>query len=256
MSGLSTDEFEVLARRSDLLRALEGGRRQKRVLVEALSTSRSTVDRAVRTLESKGLVERDDGVSLTLRGRLLLDAFEEFTDTVTVVDDAQVLLDVLPTDATVDPVLLRDATIVGPDPVSPQRPFVAYQDLLRNAVEVHGFAPAILDDNVELFRERIVDDGLRADLTVSPDALDKLVAAHAGPIEEALDSGNLSLRRANTVLEYALMLVEHPDRTVVCALFYDDPGLVGSLHNATPDAVRWAERVYEGIRSDAEPLTE
>lgn len=256
MVGLSADEFEVLARRSDLLRALEGGPRRKRALVEALSTSRSTVDRAVRTLESRGLVERNDGVSLTLRGRLLLDAFEEFTDTATVLDDAQVLLDPLPADATVDPVLFRDATIVGPDPVSPQRPFVAYRELLEDAVEIHGFAPAILDDNVELFRERIVDDGLTADLTVAPDALDELVASHADAIEEALDTGNLALRRANTVLEYALMLVEHPDRTVVCALFYDDPGLVGSLHNAAPDAVRWAQRVYERVRSDAEPLTQ
>lgn len=256
MSDRSVDEFEIVARRSDLLSALRGGSRQKRALVEALSTSRSTVDRAVRSLESRGLVERHDAVSLTLRGRMVLDVFEHFTDTVTAIDDARVLLEPLPADAIVDPVLLRDATVVGPDPVSPQRPFFAYQELLEDAVEVHGFAPAILNDNIEFLRDRIVEDGLRADITVSPDALDELVSAHADPVDEALDTGNLALHRAQSVLEYSLMLVEHRDRTIVCALFYDDPGLVGSLHNADPDAVRWAERVNERLRSDAEPLTE
>ncbi|MFB6270686.1 MAG: helix-turn-helix transcriptional regulator [Halobacterium sp.] len=254
MSEPSADVLEELARRSELLRALRAGPQPKRDLVESLSLSRSTVDRAVRDLESRGFVERDDGVTLTLHGRLVLDAYDEFTDTLSAVDDAQVVLDPLPADATIDPVLLRGASVVGPDPVSPQRPFVAYQEHLRDAVGVRGFAPAVLEDNVPLFRERIVADGLDVDLTVSPDALDELLSAYADSIDEALASGHLTLRRATETLEYALMLVDQPEHTVVCALFYDERGLVGSLHNDAPDAVRWAEQVYERVRNAAEPL--
>lgn len=254
MTDTPADVLEELARRSDLLRALASGPRSKRDLVASLSRSRSTVDRAVRELESYGFVERDDGVALTLRGRLVLDAFDDFANTVDAVADADTLLDPLPAGATLDPILLRDATVVGPDPVSPQRPFTAYQNLVYDAVEIRGFAPAVLQDNVDVFRDRIVEQGLSADLTVSPDALDELVTTHADPMDEALASGNLTLRRATTTLEYGLMLVEQAERTVVCALFYDERGLVGSLHNDSPDAVRWAEGVYERLRNDAEPL--
>lgn len=256
MSQPPADAIEVLAQRAELLRALRDGPRTKRELVESWSVSRSTVDRAVRNLESWEFVERADGVALTLRGRLALEAYEELADTVAAVDAAGVVLDPLPADATIDRSLLCGATVVGPDPVSPQRPFVSYQELVEDATAVRGYAPAVLEDNVPVFRDRIVEDGLTVDLTLSPDALDELVSAHADTVDEVLATDHVTFRRATTTLEYALMLVEQGGRTVVCALFYGDRGLVGTLHNDSSDAVQWAEGVYERIREDAEPLNE
>ncbi|WP_336037046.1 helix-turn-helix transcriptional regulator [Halobacterium yunchengense] len=254
MADSTDDAIEVLARRVPLLRVLADGPRSKRTLVEELSLSRSTIDRAVRDLEALGFVARNDGVSLTLQGRLALDAYEEFADTAAAVDEASAVLDPLPADATVDTALLRGADVVGPDPVSPQRPFVAYKRLVSEATAARGFAPAVLGDNVAVFRDRIVEDGLVADLTVSADALDELVSAYADPVNDALETGRLTLRRATTTLEYGLMLLELPERTVVTALVYDDRGLTGTIRNDAPAAVRWAEGVYEDLREAATPL--
>jgi len=248
------DAVAVLAQRAELLRSLRDGPQSKPDLVAAQSASRSTVDRAVRTLETHGFVERDDGVSLTLRGRLALDAYDEFAATLGSLDAAGELLDVLPADARLDGALLRGATVVQSDPVAPQRPYVAYQSVLEDATAVRGFAPAVLDENVARFRDRIVDAETTVDLTVAPAALAELVASHSAAIEESLATGRLTLREASTVLDYSLMLVEQPDRTVVCALVFDDHGIAGVVENDTARAVGWASDVYESIRDDATVL--
>lgn len=253
MTG-ADDVVALLARRAELLRSLRAGPRAKQDLAAAQSVSRSTVDRAVRTLEAHGFVARDESVSLTLRGRLALDAYDEFVDLLDALDTASDLLDVLPADATIDGALLHGADVVQSDPIAPQRPYLAYQSAVEDATAVRGFAPAVLDENVPQFRDRIVDGGAPVDLTVAPAALDELVSSHADTVEEALDTGRLTLREATTVLDYGLVLVEQPERTVVCALVFDDHGLAGVVENDERHAVEWADDVYERIRADAELL--
>ncbi|MCG1002738.1 MULTISPECIES: winged helix-turn-helix domain-containing protein [Halobacterium] len=248
------DATALLARRAHLLRSLRDGPRPKQDLVAAQSMSRSTVDRAVRTLEARGFVERNGGVALTLRGRLALDAYDEFVETLDALEEAGGLLDVLPADATVDSALLHGANVVQSDPVAPQRPYVTYQSIVEDATAVRGFAPAVLDENVSRFHDRIVDGRARVDLTVAPAALDELLSSHADVIEDALDTGRLTLREATTVLDYALVVVEQPERTVACALFFDDHGIAGMVENDEPHAVEWADEVYESIRADADLL--
>lgn len=256
MSAPPADAIEVLVRRAGVLRALSDGVSSKRDLVDDVSVSRSTVDRAVRVLESHGFVDRNDGLVLTLRGRLALDAYEEFTATVDALEETGAVLAPLAADATLDTRLLRDATVVRPTPVSPQRPYVSYQRLVEDATAVRGFAPVVLEDNVPMFREKIVGEGIEVDLTVAPDALEELVSEHADAVEAALDSGRLTLRRATETLDYALMLVEQPEHTYACALVYADNGFAGTIYNDSPDAVRWTEGVYDRLRREARPLHE
>ncbi|MGB9963397.1 helix-turn-helix transcriptional regulator [Halobacterium hubeiense] len=248
------DAVAVLAQRAELLRSLRDGPRQKQDLAAAQAVSRSTVDRAVRTLESHGFVARGDAVSLTLHGRLALEAYEEFAGLLRALDDGAELLGVLPADAAVDGALFRGAEVVQSNPIAPQRPYLAYQSALEDATAVRGFVPAVLDENVAKFRDRIVEGEAHVDLTVAPAALDELVASHAEAVEAALDTGRLTLREAATTLEYGLVLVEQPERTVVCALVFDEHGIAGVVRNDEPDAVEWATGVYDRLREDAELL--
>ena len=88
------------------------------------------------------------------------------------------------------------------------------------------------------------------------DTLEELVSEHADAVEASLDTGRLTLRSATETLEYALMLVEQPERTVACALVYANNGIAGAICNDSPDAVRWTEGVYERLRAEARPLHE
>jgi len=73
------DTIEVLLGRSGVVERLSVEPTAKRDLIDGLDVSRSTVDRAIREIESLGLVESgDDGVTFTLCGRLAAEEFERF----------------------------------------------------------------------------------------------------------------------------------------------------------------------------------
>ena len=71
------DTIELLLQRNDVFEQLSTQPTPKRDLAEGLDVSRSTIDRALREIESAGLAERcNDGVTLTLCGRLVVEEFE------------------------------------------------------------------------------------------------------------------------------------------------------------------------------------
>jgi predicted transcriptional regulator len=247
---------DVLARRAALLRAVRAEPRSKPALVEELSVSRSTVDRAVRELEAQGFVERSGGVSLTLQGRLALDSYETLAADLDGLDAANQALETLPGDARVDTVLFRGAHVVEASPVAPQRATEAYRSLAADATHIRGYASALLDSTVPTLRDRIVDEGLDLDLVVDPDVLEALVGSHGSAVADARKSGRFTMREASERLAYSLMLVETPATTHATALFYDDGGHSSLVRNDAQAAVAWAESVYEDLRAAADPLPE
>lgn len=247
---------DLLARRADLLQALRDEPRSKTELANALSVSRSTVDRAIRNLESRGFVERGQSVSLTIYGRLALDAYEEFTASIDALDEGEDALAPLSADATLDDVLFRGAEVVVPDPIAPQRGIERYLELVADATRVRGFSTALLDSTVPTFRERILEHDLQVELVVDSDVLEALVSIHDDTVVETTGSGNLTLLEATTQLEYNLSVIEQHDQTHACGLFYTPEGDVALVRSDDPDAVAWAESVYATLREDAEPLND
>lgn len=254
MSGVAADVVELLARRAPLLRLLRDGSCEKRDLVTELDISRSTVDRAVRTLESKELVERNDEISLTLPGRLAIDAYDDFVGYVDALDSARPVLRSLPVDATIDRRFVESASVVSADRLSPERHAMAFIEELEDATAIRGYSTALMPTYVDLLHERIVDDGLTLELTLSPALFDELLSAAADRVNEVLSTGRFQLFEATTTLEYSLFVIEQPERTLAAALVYDDHGQSGVLFNDDPAAVEWAERVYERIRESASPM--
>jgi len=248
--------LDLLAQRAELLRLLRDGPTPKPELADALGVSRSTVDRAVRQLETRGLAERSAaGVSLALKGRLALDSYEAFAADLAGLDAADGALDALPDDARVAPALFRDATVVESTGVAPQRPTEAYLSLSGDATRIRGYASRLLDSTVPALRDRIVDDGLELDLVVDPEVLDALLGSHGDAVADALDTGRLTLREGSDGLAYSLMVVDDPERTRACALLYDDSGHTALVHNDDPDAVEWGEGVYESLCDGADALS-
>lgn len=254
MDGAAAETVELLARRAELLRSLREGPHGKRDLVAEHPVSRSTIDRAVRNLAAENLVARDDQISLTLKGRLAIDAYDEFADNVDSLAGAEPVLESLPADATMDRSLLAGATVLRPNRVTPQRPANDFLDVIEDAIEIRGHATALLPAYVESINEKVLEGSIHVDLILASDVVDELLAAHADSVQQALGTGDLVLREATETLAYSLSVVEFPERTLACAIVYDDQGRNGVVYNDDPAAVRWAEQVYERLRDAAEPL--
>lgn len=250
----ATELLGLLAQRGEYLEAIADGAGGKHELAARFDVSRSTVDRAVRELSDAGLLERSHGeVSLTLSGRLVLAAFRQFRSEVRGLAEAADVLAELADDVPLDVSLFADATVVSAAPHTPQKPIGELEDVIANATQVRTLANSVLPDLVSLYRDRIADGELTADVVVSPDVLDVLVAEHHGDVNDAVSTDRMTLSLAPGSLPYGLVLASLPDQDVVVVICGRET-ITGIVVNDDPSALDWAESRFEAVESDATRL--
>ncbi|GAB3023748.1 helix-turn-helix transcriptional regulator [Natronobiforma cellulositropha] len=258
MSPQSSDlgVLETLSRRYPVLSRLETGPKRKRDLVDALSVSRSTVDRAIRELEYFEFVDRCDGVyRLTAAGRLALAEHRERLDALASITDVSEHLRWLSRDAPMSVDFLAEATVFEPKSHAPNEPFEVIVDRTDDAECIRGLMAA---ERVPHFRTRICErtatDDLTAELVFTAELAGFFLETCASQLREAVASGRCSLYETRS-LPYGLWIVETASREEAFVVVHGDSADVRAVfRNDSPDALEWASGVYERIRDRADPL--
>lgn len=252
----AVEVVETLSRRRRILAALEDRPRRKRDLVDALDRSRSTIDRAIRELETLGFVERGGGTCrLTAAGRLALAEHRRSVDVFAAITDACDLLADVPPDAPMSPAMLEGATIHEPAPYAPNEAVKAIMDRLDDA---ERFRAAIVADRIPRFRQRLaelsVDGSLDHEAVLTADLAAHLFATHTEQMRTAMIDGDVDLYRTPS-LPYDLGVLETDSRSVAIVIVSDpDESITGVITNDSPAAVEWAETTYRRFRATAERL--
>ncbi|WP_224449631.1 helix-turn-helix transcriptional regulator [Haloprofundus salilacus] len=256
MSQLGPSEMmAAVARRGNVLRALDDNGTRKCRLVKELSVSRSTVDRGVRELEGHGLVERiDDGYRRTLAGQLVLAEYDRFTSRLDGIVDSLDALDILNPTTEFDARVLDGADIVYAEKHSPHQPVTRHGDLVARADAVRTLAPAVLPQQVQIYHDRLVDGDLTAEIALSTAVIERILGVYQDELREALSTGRLDVRETQSEPPYSLVCAETPTGPEISLLLYGDTGAYAFIGNDDPEAVEWAETVFEEWWSDATPL--
>ena len=250
--------FELLTlvgRRIRLLERLVEGPVKKRDLPGEISTSRSTVDRAIKDLEAAGLVTWSDrGYEATLAGRLLAAQYRTFARQSASVVDALPVLDAFPPDAPVDPAVLDDCEIVENEEMSRYELPERVIELLDRADRLVVVLTSKMEPQaLKPLRNRVVAGKLSVETFLAPGLLDVLerqfrstasgLAAGDGRVYEA--------RGPPFGLTYA------PDEgEVIVGFGTGEKAAMGLLCNDTPAATQWAEDLVEALRDEAIEVTE
>lgn len=254
----STDPARVIqsmARRGDLLATLRDGPMGKQSLVAALPVSRSTVDRAVRDLESAGLVTRESGaVRLTLAGRLALEEYEDLHEGITGLKSALGVIDPVPPDSDLDLAVFRGAEVVRSQRHAPHEPVEALKDVLREASRIRGVAGVVLPDYVDLYSTQIIEEGAEVDLVVSEPVLETLVIEYRQALEASLSTGRLRLGEVADSPPFSAIIAE-TDEPVLSLVVYGDSGISGLIRNRSPAAVEWGRDWISDWEARAKHIT-
>jgi predicted transcriptional regulator len=250
-----TEILAVVARRGSVLRAVDAEGVPKRDLVDELSVSRSTIDRAVRELEAVGFIERTDaGYCQTLAGRLALAEYDQFASRMDGLVSSVDILSLLPADVPCDTCIFEDATVVVPERHSPLVPVEQLGGLVERANHVHAIAPAVLPQQVEVYHRNFVERDLTARLVVTDVVGDRLVSAYGTELSESLDTGQLTIRRSDESIPYSLVVAETDDGPEMGLLVYTDSGVRGFIGNDAPEAVEWARDLVDRYWTSATPF--
>lgn len=245
---------DVVNRRLDLLATLQEPT-AKRDLVDELDLSRSTVDRAVRQLESMGLVTREPEYRTTVTGRLVRSLFEGFVDDLGDVLRAEELLGALPPDAPMSMDLLEGATVDMPSAATPTAPVSAALETLHDTTHVNLLVPRITRPGVlDVLETKIVAEETPTRLVLSPGLVDHLEAEHSSWLTAVTGAENAEVRVTDG-LPYTLGLLRRPESLHVGVLVYDADGNVqGFVQNETLRAYSWGWNVFEDVYEAADPI--
>lgn len=246
----------LVARRYEFLRSVRDEPQTKRSLVQRRDVSRSTVDRAVRGLESEGLLERREGrVRLTLAGRLALDAYERFADALVGIDEAGPVLETLPSDAAFDVDLVRGADMVEAESHAPHRPIEALDDLLADATYVRTYATMVIPEIVTTFRDRLVEGNCTVEVVADEPVVDALVSEHATALDDAIRTGQLELyETAASTPAFTFLVADREGGGCVGATIHGERGVTVLLKNDRSAAIEWLLERYDSLREGAERL--
>ncbi|AKH97705.1 helix-turn-helix transcriptional regulator [Halanaeroarchaeum sulfurireducens] len=241
----------LFCRRYDLIDALADGPRSKNELESDLDVSRSTVDRAVRSLEAEGILVREGGsVSLTFLGRVTLKGYQQLREGLVGLHRAKSMFAPVDTEEMVPFELFRGADVVTADPKAPHRPVAALAQFLDDMSEVQSVVKGLMADYVRMYHTQIVENRLDAELVVESSVLDDLIATYWDPVSDALSSDRLVVYETSSEPPYSVKIGES-DTTEVAVITYGEQGVSGFLRSDNDRAVSWARRVYERTKSEA-----
>lgn len=241
MSGSASQPVGLVARRRDLLVALREGTVDKPGLVDTLGVSRSTVDRAVRELESANLVFRDGNhVSLTTTGRVLLRGYCWLEAVAAGVDRASDLLSHIPDTGVPHPTLFDGATIIEATQAVPTKPLDVLEEYLQEATYVDSVTLSVVPRMVKAFQTAVVEEGVSIRMMMPEPVVTQLVNSHQSALSSGLDAG-ADLRETTTTPPFGLVRFESENDSWAALLSYGDGGLRGLIGNDSPQAVAWAD---------------
>jgi len=239
----------VIRRRYDCLRAIVNEPREKRVLVEALGTPRSTLDDVVRELESAGLVTYENGVwRPTTTGRVAAEVHADYRETVSDLCAAAPVVDALPHDTPLDRTFLDGATVHEADQALPDAVVTSILESVADAERTRGFAPTAFVGFADRFRDRAVEGDGSLELVLAPELFD-LLTGHG--IEDAEQDRDTTVLSGEIPVSFGLWVADREEAGVVV---YADQGIRGVLVNDSPAAVEWAEEMYHEVRAEARPV--
>ncbi|WP_251329381.1 helix-turn-helix transcriptional regulator [Haloplanus pelagicus] len=242
--------------RPETLTALrDAGALPARRLEERVATSRRTLKRTLRTMESRGWVRpAADGYELTALGEAILSAYDRFRDRARTARRFRPFLERTPASAfDLDVEVLADATVVRPDD-DPTAPVDRLLELRAEATEVREVAPFLLRDTVEQLVDRVTGDRppdvtlVLEDATPTPS---RFSPAYCDRFRCLLDASSVAVHVVDDV-PFALGVA---DRHAFVGST-DLEGMPGPLLESDDAAVvDWAERSVERYLDRAEPLS-
>ncbi len=236
----------LVGARLDFLERLAEAPADKRTLEADLDCSRSTIDRAIRRLETADLVTRTaEGYRTTTVGRMAARQCRAHRSAQATLRAAREVFAPLPEDAAPDPAVLSDARVTTADAVD------RLVSRLQDAGTCRVVLPSAPDARLlRLLHARVVRDGLDADVVTDDDAADRLRETFPSLTAGLLDAEHCDLRRGATPA-YGLVVTDDAHVTVFTVA---DGAVAGAVETEAPGAVQWARETVADALAAGDPV--
>ncbi len=242
------------AERVRILEALRSGPTRQCTLRRECSLARSTVHRNLRGCEERNwVVGTCEGYELTQAGEQILDAYQQFADTVcTIADHEPVLEHLHGVDEPLPSSALDDCQTTPTVEDNPHAPSIAAADVIRRNAGKHiriaasGVSPITNEAGWDA-----LDAGSHLETIVDEPLYETLQHSYSTTVEAALDCERFDLLLSPGTIDTGIVLAGDE----VCVVVHDESGNTQAvLTGSTRELRDWAEGVYRRIREGTTPV--
>lgn len=243
-------QLEVM-KRAPLLDALREQPMTMGDLDEAVTTSRSTIHRALGTFEDLNLVRKSDQTyELTEFGCIVTDRTSQFRRNLATARRLDEFLNAVNASELDIPVeYFADAEVIRPEPRKAHRGVKRIIDHIRSADSLLMFSNVLSPLYADVAREEMID-GMELEVVFDERIMDLLVSEYADDAVEAFETGRFDVYFG-------------PDIPFELFISEDSMAMAAHNHSTLPrmfvksdsaDAIAWAEELYARYRDRAEPF--
>ena len=250
---IGTDRLGDVVRHGPVLEALLDGPLDRREIEDRLDVSRATSHRLTRWLRENELIEKVDGrFTLTGSGEVIAEEVLRFEANVATAERLAPLLSAVCPDHrefVLEPFVEATVTVAERD--DPYRPVARFASLLEETATFRGFNTTHMLPTVTVAQHAARFEHVDAELVDRPAVADRLREAAADGSGSSLDADQLTVRTREP-LPYGLAIFD--DRVGIGGYDERTGSLLVFVDTESPIAREWAERVYEAVRADSQPL--
>lgn len=251
--GTGADVLAVIGQRVDLLEAVAEEPMHKQQLADELAVSRSTVNRAVATLQEHALVDASEHeIALSPTGRLSLESYDDAVRAIGTIAAASDLLADAEADFPLPVDVLRDASVHRATDDDRYCVTRAFLDRLADADHITAVRGPLRPELPPSLAERARAGDLTGEVGLTSDSLDYLAAYHAGDLDAILALDGVTVYRLQKSLSHGLYVLERGGtREIYLTVQNEQHDVRGFIHTDRPAAVDWGTRSIEDRFGDA-----
>lgn len=246
-----TEFAAELAKRAPVFEALRDGPRTAAELEEALAMSRSTIHRVTQSFCEHGVLDKSGReFELTGLGSEVARELSAYRERVEAARRLEPFLNTVEPSMEVPVEHFEDATVTRPRARQPHFGVKRILELIEASDSIRTFTTIISPVYVEAAHREMLD-GTRIEVVFDEELVGIITDEYHEETVEALDTGLFDVLVYDGV-PFELFLF---DDTMGMAA-HDDAGIPRAfVETDDPDAVSWAERVYERYRERADSIT-
>lgn len=218
-------------------------------LEDALEISRSTIHRATKSLLELNLIRKSDGAfELTGVGEVVAEETASFTKRLDAAIRLEPLLNLVDVDVPVEH--FDDAQVTQPKPRQPHFSVRRIIELIEESDEMRVLSSVISPFYVDVAHREMLD-GMVIDAIFDERIIDIVLGEYEQKAIEAVETGNFEVYSHDGV-PFELFLFD--DRIGLAA--HDENGIARIfVETDSPDAVEWAEELFERHLEEAQCVT-
>jgi predicted transcriptional regulator len=242
----------VVRKRANVLEVLLSSAATKPEIVQAVDSSRTTVDRALDDLLSFDLVERiDSRYQATLLGQQAFDSYQQYHQRLADLQRASSVLIACDSEAPFDPRVLEDANVEEAPPHAPERPIRTLADQVETPTSLVGTGPMLMTTYLDAVTAGAINGDLSVELVVTEPVLAEMRAMEDVPVDRLLEAETFALFKTDEQMPYALFSLATPSGRQSGIITDERGGIRGGIFNDTPQMHEWVLSQYEAYRQRA-----